>query len=53
MVASKTLALTAIDLFKDPALIEKAHADWLKARGANFKYDAMVGDRKPALDYRK
>lgn len=53
MVASKTLALTAIDLFKDPALVEKAHADWLKARGANFKYDAMVGDRKPALDYRK
>lgn len=52
MVASKTLALTAIDLFKDPALIEKAHADWVKARGADFKYDAMVGNRKPALDYR-
>lgn len=52
MVASKTLALTAIDFFKDPALIEKAHADWVKAKGPNFKYEAMVGDRKPALDYR-
>lgn len=52
MVASKTLALTAIDLFKDPVLIQKAHADWEKAKGTNFKYDAMVGNRKPALDYR-
>ena len=53
MVAAKTLALTAIDLFKDPALIKTAQADFLKARGENFKYEAMVGDRKPALDYRK
>ncbi|TDE11995.1 amidohydrolase [Dyadobacter psychrotolerans] len=53
MVAAKTLALTAIDLFKDPALIKTAQADWLKARGQNFKYEAMVGNRKPALDYRK
>lgn len=52
MVASKTLALTAIDLFKDPALIQKAQADWLKARGENFKYEALLGDRKPALNYR-
>ena len=52
MVASKTLALTAIDLFKDPALIEKAKTDWQKARGADFKYNALLGERKPALDYR-
>ena len=52
MVAAKTIALTAIDLFKDPALVEKAHADWLKARGADFKYEALLGKRKPALDYR-
>jgi aminobenzoyl-glutamate utilization protein B len=53
MVAAKTLALTAIDLFKDPALIKTAQSEFLKARGENFKYEAMVGDRKPALDYRK
>ena len=53
MVAAKTLALTAIDLFKDPALIKTAQADWLKARGEDFKYEALVGNRKPALDYRK
>ncbi|HEV7379080.1 MAG TPA: amidohydrolase, partial [Dyadobacter sp.] len=53
MVAAKTLALTAIDLFKDPALIKTAQSDWLKVRGENFKYEALVGNRKPALDYRK
>lgn len=53
IVAAKTLALTALDLYKSPALIEKARAEWLQKRGANFKYEALLGDRKPALDYRK
>ena len=53
LVAAKTLALTALDLYKNPALIEKAHEEWLKKRGGNFKYEALLGDRKPALDYRK
>lgn len=53
IVAAKTLALTALDLYNSPALIEKARAEWLQKRGANFKYEALLGDRKPALDYRK
>ena len=53
IVAAKTLALTALDLYKSPALIEKARAEWTQKRGANFKYEALLGDRKPALDYRK
>ncbi|RRB17141.1 amidohydrolase [Larkinella knui] len=53
MVAAKSLSLTAIDLFKDPALIQKARADWQQARGADFNYEALLGNRKPALDYRK
>lgn len=54
MVAAKTLALTAIELFQSPALLQKAKAEWLEARGgANFKYEALLGNRKPALDYRK
>ena len=53
MVAAKTLALTAIDLFNDPKLVEKARTDWQAARGANFQYEALLGNRKPALDYRK
>ncbi|MGA0556588.1 M20 family metallopeptidase [Larkinella sp. VNQ87] len=53
MVAAKTLSLTAIDLFKNPALIQQARTDWEQARGTNFTYEALLGNRKPALDYRK
>lgn len=53
LVAAKTLALTALDLYKNPTLIEKARAEWQQKRGADFKYEALLGNRKPALDYRK
>lgn len=51
MVAAKTMTLTAIDLFTDPALISKAKEEFLKAKG-EYKYKALLGDRKPALNYR-
>jgi aminobenzoyl-glutamate utilization protein B len=53
IVAAKTLAFTALDLFKDQSIIDKAKAEFIQKRGANFKYEALLGDRKPALDYRK
>jgi aminobenzoyl-glutamate utilization protein B len=54
MVAAKTLTLTAMDLYQNPVLLQKARQEWLDARGgANFKYEALLGTRKPALDYRK
>lgn len=52
MVAAKTLSLTGIDLLNNPAMIEQAKAEWTKARGENFKYTPLIGERKPALDYR-
>ena len=52
MVAAKTLTLTAIDLFKDPALVAKAKEEFLTQRGADFQYIPLLGDRTPALDYR-
>jgi aminobenzoyl-glutamate utilization protein B len=51
MVAAKTMALTAIDLYTNPALIEQAKAEFIKAHG-DYKYEALLGDRKPALNYR-
>ncbi len=51
MVAAKTMALTAIDLFTDRALIEKATQEYKAALG-DYKYQALLGDRKPALNYR-
>ncbi len=51
MVAAKTMALTAIDLYSNPALIEKATEEYKKAKG-DYQYKALLGDRKPALNYR-
>ncbi|MCK6617260.1 MAG: amidohydrolase [Cyclobacteriaceae bacterium] len=52
MVAAKTLALTGIDLLNDGTQIQKAKEDYQKRIGPDFKYSALIGDRKPALDYR-
>lgn len=53
MVAAKTLALTAIDLYNSPLVIEDSWKELRKRQGENFKYEALIGDRPPALDYRK
>lgn len=53
MVAAKTIALTAVDLFQNPELCEKAALELNRRRGADFKYEALLGDREPPLDYRK
>ncbi|WP_298733474.1 amidohydrolase [uncultured Chitinophaga sp.] len=52
MVAAKTLALTGIDLFTNPVLIQQATEEFNKAKGPGFQYKALLGDRKPALNYR-
>ena len=51
LVASKTMALTAIDLMTNPTLIQKA-TDEFKASIGDYKYKALLGDIKPALNYR-
>ncbi|OQP57771.1 amidohydrolase [Niastella vici] len=50
--AAKAIVLTGIDLFTQPALIGKATAEFNRAKGAGFQYRPMLGDRKPALNYR-
>jgi aminobenzoyl-glutamate utilization protein B len=52
VVAAKTLTLTAAQLFSSPETIAAAKAEFDKARGPGFTYKALVGDRKPPLDYR-
>jgi aminobenzoyl-glutamate utilization protein B len=53
MVAAKTLAATAIDLYSNPEAIEEAKAEFQERKGADFKYVPLLGDRPPALDYRQ
>ena len=51
--AAKTLALAAIELYTNPELREAAREEFETARGENYKYQSLLGDRDPPLDYRK
>jgi len=51
MVAAKTMATTAIDLFLLPTLIENAKAEFLQKKGT-YQYESLLGTRQPALNYR-
>lgn len=52
MVAAKTLALTAADLFQSPGVVAEARTEWAERRGGDFVYEPLLGDREPPLDYR-
>jgi aminobenzoyl-glutamate utilization protein B len=52
VVAAKAMAMTAIDLFTDPALIRDARTEFVKASGS-YQYEALLGNRSPALNYRE
>jgi aminobenzoyl-glutamate utilization protein B len=51
IVAAKTMTFTAIDLFLSPALLQKAKEEFVLSKG-DYQYKALLGDRKPALNYR-
>jgi aminobenzoyl-glutamate utilization protein B len=52
VVAAKTLAMTAVDLFTDPSLVERARAEHRERIPAGWVYEPLLGDRDPPLDYR-
>lgn len=51
MVAAKTIALIAIDLYTDASLLQNAKDEFVKAKG-DYQYIPLLGNRKPALNYR-
>ncbi len=51
MVAAKTMAFTAIDLYTNPSLLKKAKEEFEADKG-DYEYRPLLGDRKPALNYR-
>ena len=53
LVAAKTLTLSAIDLMTKQDVVEKAKQELNTAQGKGFKYETLVGSRKPPLDYYK
>jgi aminobenzoyl-glutamate utilization protein B len=52
-VAAKTLTLAAIELYTNPELRAEAKVEFDKARGPDYQYKSLLGDRDPPLDYRK
>ncbi len=53
IVAVKSMAFTGINLFKNTEIIKKAREEWLKEKGGtHYKYEALLGDSKPAMIYR-
>ncbi len=52
IVAAKTLATSAVELYEHPELIAKARREFEERRGPDYHYVSLVGDRDPPLDYR-
>ena len=52
VVAAKALAMTAVDLLTDPALLERARAEYLERLPDGWRYEPLLGDRPPPLRYR-
>jgi aminobenzoyl-glutamate utilization protein B len=53
MVAAKTMSLTAMDLFMDSSILQRARAEFNQRRGSSFVYRTRLDRASPALDYRK
>lgn len=49
---AKVFSLSAIELYTNPQLVKEVKEEFDKRRGDNFNYVPLLGDRKPALDYR-
>jgi aminobenzoyl-glutamate utilization protein B len=47
--ASKAMAMTMVDLFEDPKLVEKVKAEY-KQRKGDYVYEAMVPDGPPPIN---
>ena len=51
--AAKAMMLAAVELYTNPRLRETAKAEFIAARGEDYVYESLLGDRAPPLDYRK
>jgi aminobenzoyl-glutamate utilization protein B len=53
LLAAKVLAEAAAELYANPQLIDLAQQEFEQRRGDDFRYEALLGDRDPPLDYRQ
>ena len=53
MVAARTFYLAAIELYRNSGLMAKVQEEFEARRGKEFRFEPLMGERKPPLDYRK
>lgn len=51
--AARTISLLAQMLYKDPAQIARARAEFERRRGADYRYQSLIESDEPPLDYRR
>lgn len=51
-LAARALSSAAVKIYSDKGLRDAARAEFEARRGDDFEYEALLGDRAPALDYR-
>jgi aminobenzoyl-glutamate utilization protein B len=49
--AAKTIYLTFVELYKNPKALKLIREEWESVQGKDYKYESLVGDAPPALDY--
>ena len=49
--AAKTICLTFIELYENPKELKKIREEWESVQGKDYKYECLVGDAPPALEY--
>ncbi len=53
LLAAKVMAEAAAELFTNTERIDRARQEFEQRRGDDFRYEALLGDRAPPLDYRQ
>ena len=49
--AAKTIYLTFVELYKNPKELKKIREEWESVQGKDYKYECLVGNEPPALEY--
>ncbi len=51
MNAAKTICLTFVELYKNPKELQKIREEWESVQGKDYKYECLIGNAPPALEY--
>ena len=49
--AAKTIFLTFVEIYKNPKELKKIHEEWEAVQGKDYKYECLIGNEPPALEY--